>query len=43
MTEHDKKDVNDIERRVGDLSILFRDFLKTIVKEIFQDMGNKME
>ena len=42
QVDNDKKDVFDVERRVEDLMCLFRDLIKSVVKDIFNEMNSKM-
>lgn len=39
--EGDKKDAYDVEQRVKDLHILFRDLIKQVIKEIHNEMMQK--
>ena len=40
--EGDKKDILDVETRINDLHLLFRDLMKNIIKEMHSEMGTKM-
>mmetsp|Transcript_29077 Transcript_29077/g.28042 ORF Transcript_29077/g.28042 Transcript_29077/m.28042 type:complete len:182 (-) Transcript_29077:2652-3197(-) len=40
--EYDKKDVADVERRFRDLIILFKDVIKAFIKDLFNELQNKM-
>jgi t-SNARE complex subunit (syntaxin) len=40
--DNDRKDLNDVERRVKDIVGLFGDLVKSVIKDIFNEMTGKM-
>jgi hypothetical protein len=40
--EGDNRDANNVERRVKDLSILFKDLIKSVIKEMHNELSAKM-